>query len=269
MAEDTIRLPRSSYEELVKVIRAYGQVPDGAGLNDIAHRSGLNRTTISANNGFLAFLGVIEGGKTKMPTSEGSHLAAALDHEIAEEQERAWRQLVESNDFLMKMVSAVRIRRGMEASSLASHIAYSAGAKKSSTVQTGARAVVDILRASGLVVEKDDRILPGAPTQALSSDDASLRKQGPIASEDGVAVVNPEAATTDHGTGEHIPDIGTSVPGTPKKTTSVNIEIRIDAKPSEVEGLGKKLRYMLRELEGLEVGEGEDISADQNENKDN
>ena len=245
MADDTVRLPRSSYEELTKIIRAYGEIADTADLNEVAQRSGVNRTTVSANNGFLTFLGVIQGGRSKRPTQEGQLLAAALEHEIAEEQERAWQRLIEGNEFLSKMLSAVRIRRGMEASSLASHIAYSAGAKKSSTSSTGARTVIDILRASGLVIEKDDRILPAQPTQPE------------------IDPVEPESPSITAQSPQSVSVSPIGVAGSTPPGITLNIELRIEASASDIDGLGPKIRQLLKEVSegpepdaGTENGEG-------------
>ena len=70
---------------------------------------------------------------------------------MPEQISSSWRDIVENSEFLNKMVLAVKIRKSMEVSSLESHIAYSAGEAKSKPVMTGSRAVIDILKVSGLI----------------------------------------------------------------------------------------------------------------------
>ena len=149
MPEDTFRLPKSSYEEIVKIIRAYGNAGNDASLADVAKTAAMNETIISSNNAFLAAVGIIEGGKTKTVTERGRALAMALQHEIPDEISTQWNLIVSDNVFLQKMVTAVSIRQGMEASALQAHIAYSASEPKSSRVMAGAAAVVEILKVSG------------------------------------------------------------------------------------------------------------------------
>src|SRR5258708_28868275 len=131
MAEETFRLPKSSYDELVKIIQAYGNSGPAANLDEVAQTSAMDKTIISRNNAFLISVGIIEGGKAKGITEKGKSLAQALHYEVLEDIATRWREVVSANDFLQKMVAAVRIRGGMEDSALQSHIAYSAGETKS------------------------------------------------------------------------------------------------------------------------------------------
>ena len=74
-----------------------------------------------------------------------------------------WRAVIESNDFLQKVVAAVRIRKGMDESSLESHVAYTAGQPKTPQVATGAGAVVEILKNAGLLKEEGGNLIATAP----------------------------------------------------------------------------------------------------------
>ena len=128
---------------------------------------------------------------------------------------------MESSDFLNKMALAVKIRQAIEISNLEAHIAYSAGEPKSGPVMTGARAVIDILRSSGLIREEEDKIVPGEPI--------SIRK-------------TPEETVS-------IPlTPPTSPPQLRQSNINLNIELRIDVKPSELEGLAEKLKDLLKSL---------------------
>ena len=67
---DVYKLPTSSYEELVKIIKAYGagKVGVSVSLDDLVKSSGMSRTVISKNNGFLVQAGLITEGNKKSPT---------------------------------------------------------------------------------------------------------------------------------------------------------------------------------------------------------
>jgi hypothetical protein len=167
MADEVFKLPGSSYAEIAKIIRAYGHAHDEATLDDVASRAAVDKTFVSRNNGFLISLGILFGGKKKSLTPEGRELSQALDHELIEKIQEAWRNLVEENEFLKKIVSAVRIRNGMDPSQLRAHIAYTAGVPKKPIAMTGSNAIIDILRQSGLLTERDGKII--AETLSISS----------------------------------------------------------------------------------------------------
>src|SRR5579863_788733 len=122
MADVGFPLPISSHRELVKIIQAYGRVGTEASLADVAQLAVMNETRVSANNGFLVSIGVIQGTKKKAITPLGADLARALEHEdsLPEEAANKWRAVVEVNDFLQKVIAAVRIRKSMDESSLES-----------------------------------------------------------------------------------------------------------------------------------------------------
>ncbi len=229
MPDERFKLPRSSYEELCKIIRAYGRVSKPASLDEVNALAGVGATVISANNLFLTSVGVIEGGKAKAATQKGKDLAAALEHEIPEEIRNQWSRVVQENEFLSKMRTAVQIRRSMEASSLEAHIAYSAGEPKTGQVMTGARTVIDILRAADAITEKDGQLVPGARIGTLAGG-TSIG----VAEEKHLEAINPVEIRTEE-------QVNTGV--------VVKIELRIEAKPSELDGLGAKLRKLLDEIQ--------------------
>ena len=234
MADEKFKLPRSSYEEICKIIRAYGRIEDAASLEDLAAISAVNRTGISANNAFLANIGIIEGGKAKAATSMGRSLANALEHDLPEEILKNWAILVNENEFLRTMSAAVEIRGQMESSSLESHIAYSAGEAKAQRVMTGARAVVDILRAAGVVREQDGLLIAG---ETASSSEAATEE-----SSDSLEATAAKSSTQ--------PSISFS-PRSEHSGISFHIELRIDAKPSDLDGLAEKMLVFFKELGDL------------------
>ena len=88
MQDDRLKLPRSSYEELCKIIKAYGHMTEPASLDEISRLCAMNKTAITANNSFLANIGLIEGGQAKSATSKGDALSKALEHEIPDQIQR-------------------------------------------------------------------------------------------------------------------------------------------------------------------------------------
>ncbi|MEX0801815.1 MAG: hypothetical protein WD688_00580 [Candidatus Binatia bacterium] len=238
MAEDKFKLPRSSYEEICKIVKAYGRLFEPASLDEVAHLCAMNPTAISANNAFLSNIAVIEGGQKKSATVKGKDLAKALEHEIPNVIQESWERIVRENEFLMKMAAAVKIRGKMDSSTLESHIAYSAGEAKSKPVMTGARAVVDILRASGVVRENEGQLV------------STETSPQPIEATLNVALEPIGIAPTGHAAGRSIAraigDTG----------VTLHIELRIDAKPSELDGLGEKIKKLLRDLKKTEEDDG-------------
>lgn len=240
MVEEKFRLPDSSYEELVRIIRAYGSVNRPVPLEEITRISGVPRTVVSGNNGFLLSVGIIESGKAKAPTSLGTKLALALEHEMPEEMSSAWREIVQASEFLMKMLAAVRIRRGMDTGAFQGHIAYSAGERRTSRTMTGAKTVIDILRVAGLAREEDGRIAATEAPEAIPPRE-ELRPAG-VVEISGTVQPQPSSALA------RMPAGG---------TISVHIEIRVEAKPSELEGLGLRLRQVIEEFSGRPPSSGE------------
>jgi hypothetical protein len=142
MADDKFKLPQSSYEELTKIIKAYGHFDEPAELTAVSRLVSLHTTIISRNAGFLVAVGVLEGGSKKTATVIGRELAHALEHEMPDEIRGSWQKIVTENEFLSKILAAIRIRNGMDHQTLESHVAYSAEPKKPQFMT--ARNIIDI-----------------------------------------------------------------------------------------------------------------------------
>lgn len=231
MAEETFRLPKSSYEELVRIIRAYGTAGNEASLTDVATTAAMNETIISRNNAFLMSVGIIEGGKAKSATEKGRVLAMALQHDIPDEISTQWRAIVSESDFLQKMVTAVSIRQGMEPSALQSHIAYSASEPKSPQVMAGAGAVVEILKISGFLKEADGKLVL---EPSVNSDISSFRLHG-----------NVQETRKQQ---PFLSDSGKRLPSPTPTGTNISIQIQVQCSASDIAELAPKLRALLREL---------------------
>ena len=236
MADERFKLPGSSYAELVKIIRAYGHAPDEAVPKDVADRAGMDPTQVSRNNGFLVSVGVLSGGNKKSLTSQGRALAQALDFEMPDQIESAWRNVSLEDDFMKKIVSAVRIRGGMDLAALRNHVAYTAGQPKSPRILTGAGSVVDVLKVAGLLLDEDGKI--------VARTDGEPRKEPPHASTPDiphppVAQVRADSALLS----------GSAM------AAGLSIEVRVDCKPEDLESLGPKLRALLTSLSAPENGD--------------
>jgi hypothetical protein len=232
MAEEKFRLPRSSYEQLVRIIQAYGQFNAEATLDEVANIAGTQRTVVSANNGFLADTGLLAGGNKKILTDPGRGLARALEFDNQEDTQRLWREVISDTDFFRSVLSAVRIRRGMDASTLQTHIAYSAGLPKNKGVMTGAACVIDVLEVAGLLREDEGKLV------AVPAEDVEARD---------VSVVSPSANEAEM---PPPPQVGEERgPVVVRGRPGVQIQIQIACSADEIEDLAPKLRKLLEELE--------------------
>jgi hypothetical protein len=229
MAEE-FPLPSSSYKELIKIIRAYGRIATEATLADVAKLAVMAETTVSGNNKFLIALGIIKSGQKKTITSLGAELANALEHDMPEEISAKWRAVVEATDFLQNVIAAVRIRKSMDESSLESHVAYSAGQPKTPAVATGARTVVDILTAAGLLKEEGGNLIPATPEPRPIPE--TVEKSLSISD----SKVMPDALS---GSFTHATRLG---------GVQLNIDVTVQCTPSDLEGLGHKLRKVLQDF---------------------
>src|SRR6266478_5772792 len=229
MAEE-FPLPGSSYKELIKIIQGYGRIGTEASLADVAKLTAMNETGISANNRFLIAIGVVKTGKKKAITPIGAELATALEHNLPEEIAARWRAIIDATDFLQKVIAAVRIRKGMDESSLESHVAYSAGQPKTPGVATGARTVVDILTAAGLLKEEGGNLIATTP------------EPRPI----------PETVEKSLSISDSM-SMGDSVqvqvsPATRLGGVQLNIDVTVRCTPKDLDDLGHKLRKVLQDF---------------------
>jgi len=240
MSEDKFKLPQSSYEELTKVIKAYGHFSKPTGLNEVSKFIGLHTTVISRNAGFLIAVGILESGGKKEPTSTGRELARALEHNMPDEIRTWWQQIVLGNDFLTRLLSAIKIRNGMDQQTLEAHIAYSAGQPKKSQFMTGARTVIDILKAAELIVERDGKYIAEAvrsgeyetaPTEVTV--DTAKSQAEPVQQR---RLTVPVAITRSQ----------TEAAG----AVQITVQVNINCTPADIDGLGERLRRMIKEVSG-------------------
>ncbi len=159
MAEN-FKLPGSSYEELVKIIKAYSTAKNGQAmsLDMIAQTAGMDKTVVSRNNAFLVQTEIISDGNKKAPTELGNNLGRAYTLKMESEVAKIWVGIILKNEFLTRMLSAIRIRNGMEKSSFVNHILYSSGSNTNNNTRAGANTIIEILKYANLIIEQDGKI---------------------------------------------------------------------------------------------------------------
>lgn len=230
MAEN-FKLPGSSYEELVKIIKAYstGKVGTPMSLDAIAQTTGMDKTIVSRNNGFLVQMGFIAEGNKKAPTQEGVDLGRAYSLKMDEQIVRIWKSKIESDEFLSRMLSAVKIRNGMEKSSFINHILYSSGSNTNNNTRAGANTIIEIFKSSNLVSENDGTILASDNIESDASDICSINQT----SSTSIPVSNTTISTV-------------SANG---RGVTVNLNINIDISIDQIDSLSDKINALIENLQ--------------------
>lgn len=227
MAE-TFKLPASSLEEILKIIQAYANEKEGVSLSldDISQSTGMARTVVSANNGFLLQVGLITEGNKKSATDIGRALGRAYISKIDYEIERLWKEIIAENDFLNRMISAVRIRNGMDRTSFFNHIIYSSGQKDTKSNRTGASAIIEILKAVGVLCETDGKLTVGELSIAEKNEESfnNAEQSNPI----------DVSSTT------HVPMASY------KAGNAITININIECTVSEIDDLTDKIQKLIK-----------------------
>ena len=233
MAEDKFKLPNSSYEEITKIIKSYGHFSVPAELDEVSKFISMDKTVISRNVGFLLELNLLGAGQKKALTPEGKAIAQALEHEMPEEIRNCWRKVISENEFMSKLVAAVKIRNGMDDNTFQSHIAYSAGQPKKPQFMTGAKTIIDILRASELIRESDGKFVvsktdsfeesPNAEQVSINNESVSKHTPVPLIQR----AVELQSSST---------------------KINININVTIDCAVNELDKLGDKISKIIQQV---------------------
>lgn len=230
MAE-TFKLPASSYEELLKLFQAYANAKEGVALtlDQVSQATGISRTIVSKNNGFMVQIGLITEGNKKASTEIGRSLGRAYASKVGYEVERIWKEIVSENDFLNRMVSAVRIRNGMDRSNFINHIIYSSGLKDSKESHAGAGAIIEILKSVNILNETDGKL--------VFVDDSVMEV---VHQPD--HVVEGETKRPEEDVQNNISLLTTS------PQNAITINININCAPADLDVLGQKIRLLLQQI---------------------
>ena len=228
---DNYKLPGSSYDELIKIIIAYstGKVGVPLSLDSLAQTTGMDKTIISRNNGFLVQLALISEGNKKSPTQEGYDLGRAYSLKQNEQVVKIWRNIILNDEFLSRMISAIKIRNGMEKASFINHILYSSGCSSNNNTKAGASAVIEILKVAMLVQEADGKII--------------------AAEEDSIQNDTSIEITDERSKNQLMPSLSLSQSQMkPSYTNNVVININITATVEELDQLTEKLHSLLKNI---------------------
>lgn len=226
MAEE-FNLPGSSFEEVQKILKGYSHAPENANLGSLSKLTGLHVTVISRNNKFLSDIGLITGGMKKTATDLGKRLGRALEHKQIEDSRRYWKEAVQTNEKVSSLVTTIRIKGGMSEKDFSDHILYVSGQKNNNGNRTGARCVVDVLLAAGLLQEIDGKL----SVASISMDEGEQLENL------GSSVTNPTLAVT-------------AIPQAPATTVSTLI-----ANGGAVPQIAINIQLHLPETENAEVYE--------------
>ncbi|WP_421423463.1 hypothetical protein [Agrobacterium rosae] len=224
---DRFKLPSSSLDEVFKVVQGYTSYGKLASLSDISKSTGMHETAISKNVGFLLSIGVLQGGRDKSVTEQGKKLGLALMHNVPEEIETILSDIVSEDEFLKSVLAAVRIRKGMDESSLRSHIAYSAGLSKTGSTSTGTGAIVELLKRSGTLKAEDGKLVVSAPVaRPTSVEPSSHERTEPVATQSVIRTIEASSPF------------------------SISIKIEVQCSPQDLDDLGLKLRKVVDDFSG-------------------
>jgi hypothetical protein len=232
MAEREFRLPGSPYEELVNIIVAYGTREDAARSGDVGKLDSVHQSSVSRNNAFLVEIGVLQGESKKMITRRGRELAAALARKDRAEIRNNWRAIVAASEFLQNVVSAVKLREGMLYPTVQAYIAHAAGQPRNKPVMNGAGAIVEILKAAGMLREEAGELVATFDEQPKDTPQ-----------ENGSPTTAPEA-----GRSVISATIGDGVPAGSGMRPAVSIHVQVRCTADELEDLAPRLKALVREL---------------------
>jgi hypothetical protein len=228
MAEREFRLPGSPYEELVNIIVAYGTRDEAAGSGDVGKLDAAHQSSVSRNNGFLTEIGVLQGESKKLITRRGRALALALARRDQAEMRKNWRAIVATNEFLQNVVAAVKLREGMLYPTVQAYVAHAAGQPRNKPVMTGAGAIVEILKAAGLLREEAGELVATFDEEIEPEDFVMEDESSPQADEASEPTVS---ATLDA-----------------DEDPLMRVHLHIQCTADEIEDLVPRLKALLREL---------------------
>lgn len=159
MAETDFKLPHSSFAEIKKLLIAFAKRKAPASLDDLNKLTGIHKTVISSNNGFLESIGAVTGGNKKEATEEGKKLGLALANSIDDQASSHIRNLFSENEFLESMITALDIKPRTN-DDFQSHIAYSLGKELKGRNRTGSGALIEMMLYSNMIVENEGLLSP-------------------------------------------------------------------------------------------------------------
>jgi hypothetical protein len=126
------------------------------------------------------------------------------------------------------VVAAVKLREGMLYPTVQAYVAHAAGQPRNKPVMTGAGAIVEILKAAGLLREEAGELV-ATFVEEIEPEDFVM--------EDGSSLVDPEAS---------VPIVSATVDA--GEGPPVRIHLHVQCTADEIEDLAPRLKVLLREL---------------------
>jgi hypothetical protein len=235
-------LPGTGYDVLKKILHAYALCgTDEITLDEVSQRAGMNRTTVSSNNGFLAGIGVIEGGKKKKLTGKGHQLAIAISHDDHESSASRWREIIAASPQLKAVLDMIRVQGGIPKEALPGKIGAHfgiAGGKNS----TGLNAIVSLLEEAGAIVVDADQFIVAHQAGGTSATLLGANGSAPATSEVPKAFSSVKGAQSGESAGR-----GASI--NPLVPIHINIELHLPATAEQnvYDAIFKSIRQNLME----------------------
>lgn len=246
MSEEGFKLPGSPYEELANIIVAYGTRDEASNPGDISKLDVVHQSSVSRNNAFLVSIGILQGEREKLVTEQGRALARALSRRDRAGIKRNWREVVSRNEFMQNVLSAVKLREGIFASTLQAYIAHYAGQPRNKPVMTGASAVIGILKAASLLHEEAGMLVATYDDLAEVSGQSTTPPPATGGAFTGAAVAGGDEAGQE---ARHTADRQEVSVSTQPGDGRVTVHVHVNCGPEELGGLAPKINRLLRELE--------------------
>ena len=244
-----MKLPRSSFKILRMLILGYlhqggsGRKPVTA--EAVGKATGLNRTMVSANNKPLAEFGIIERAKGGLYglTERGVEVARALEFEEPELIRRSLGTLLAENETVSSSLNTLRVRGGLDADAFANHIALAAGEAKSKGALVGARAVIEMLTAAGLVQRDGEHVRAASPSRVPSVESEPEPEAEPSETDAELGATNVVAG----------PPLGVAHGAAERGGVLINIDVTITGAELADPETGDRILERIRELSRLRV----------------
>ena len=146
-------------------------------------------------------------------------------HDVPEQIEESLGGIVAEDEFLQNVLAAVRIRKGMDESSLRAHIAYSAGQSKTGSTTTGTAAVVELLKRSGHLKLDDGKLIISSLAPRFPATEPTVPDRAkPAVTQSVTKAVDPTSPF------------------------AISIKIEVRCEPQDLEGLGTRLRKVVTDF---------------------
>ena len=161
--EETIELPRGSYDLFLSIIKGFlnaGAEKQPVSSKTVSTYIGRHPTIVSQNIKAIEFMAIVsKEGSAYSLTKEGTDLALSIEYGDHEGISSAFRALIYENEFLKSLVFSVKTRGSVSNFQLRDEIGKRAKVTKKDPRSTiGAQTIIDILVTSGLLEREGDNI---------------------------------------------------------------------------------------------------------------